>query len=103
MKRMFVTAVLALAMASPAVGHGWVGHFGELRGHPNPRFLAHRMQTETRGGRVHHQWRGGEAVYWLGGEYEGYEPEHPPLDPEPCSSDRSWCQPPKAPRAPQWR
>jgi hypothetical protein len=95
LKRIFATVALTLALASPAFAHGGsLGHFGGWHGHPNQRFMGHLMQSEARGHRMR-QSLGGDAVYWPGGEYEGYEPEHPPMDRELCSSDRPWCRPPK--------
>jgi|HubBroStandDraft_6_1064221.scaffolds.fasta_scaffold21902_3 hypothetical protein len=95
MKRIFATVALTLALASPAFAHGGsFGHFGGRHEHLNQRFILHPMQTEARGHRMRQSF-GGDAVYWPGGEYEGYEPEHPPMDREQCSSDRPWCQPSK--------
>jgi hypothetical protein len=101
MKRIFATVALTLALASPAFAHGGsLGHFGARHAHLNQRFnlnqrfIGHPMQTEARGHRMR-QSLGGDAVYWPGGEYEGYEPEHPPMDRELCSSDRPWCRPSK--------
>jgi hypothetical protein len=103
MKRIFATVALTSALASPAFAHGGsLGHFGARHGYPNQRFMGHLMQPEARGHRMR-QSLGGDGVYWPGGEYEGYAPEHPPLDPEPCSSDRPWCHPPKELHAPVWR
>jgi len=91
---------LGLAIAAPAFAHGigdvgGAGHFRGWHGFPNQHVF----------GRGHRwgQFYGGAVVYWPGGEYEGYGLEHPPLDPEPCPPDRSWCQPPKEQSAPTRR
>jgi hypothetical protein len=95
MKCTVASIALAWALASPAFAHGGaLGHFGARHAHLNQRFIGHPMQTEARGHRMR-QSLGGDAVYWPGGEYEGYAPEHPPTDPELCSADRPWCRPSK--------